>query len=170
VLIVSDDQHGYDQMMTEAALNAIENSFPIHMLIVKSKSLKTGNFDWVIWLSMEKKPNRANIITMSVRNSKNLFVQTSRNEWQITQRLDEEIALKENLTLKLAEILLPRENQERIANANDVRVIPDSMAWSSEKNQQANILRASTPANRILIVCLLALLFVERIVAYKRNA
>jgi hypothetical protein len=169
ILLVSDQAHAYDLKMMEAALDAISKSFPIKMLIIRSTSTKSEIFDWTIWLSDDEKPNQSNLISMSVDNSKNLFTQTGRNEWQVTHRLDEEIALKENLTLKLAEILLPHEKQERVAKANDVRVMPDSMAWSSEKNQKANIIGASTPANRILIICLLALFLVERIVAYKRN-
>ena len=93
------------------------------------------------------------------------------NQWILTKPLAEEVALKENLTLAMAVLLMPgRESLESISSSNDRRAIPDSIAWSYQeevKSSQAGITPES--GNAYLLLLFFIVLFTERIIAYNRN-
>ena len=90
------------------------------------------------------------------------------NQWLLTRRLNEEVALKTNVTLQLAALLIPgKDLLDSIATRNDRRMLPDSIAWRAHQRVEAGL--ALESANPYLIVLFLVLLLIERIVAYKRN-
>jgi hypothetical protein len=171
ILIVSDESYTYDRKMIVASLKAISKSFPIKMKIRESVSLEVShaNFDWCFWLTDEKVlPNGSvKIIRMLPSNSNELIVRQQSNVRDLTKRLNEEVVIDKNLTLLLAQLIIPAKELQNVANANDKRMMPDSLAWSNGSTKSAVI--STSLSDRLLIICLIALLIVERIISYNRN-
>jgi hypothetical protein len=174
ITLVSDDNYAYDQKIIKAALVAIRKSFSIELKLTEIRSIDSmPASDWIIWLSDKNIPEVASKV-LSIKppftNQQELFFHVKSNYWILTQRVNEEVALQENLTLKLASLLISRKKSESKANLEDRRMISDSIAWAAVQTDNKNIEAAvvSEP-NPYLIVLLLILLFIERVVAYKRN-
>ncbi len=173
VVMTNDKGFDYDQKIIKAALSAIEKSIPIKFKLVEASPTKISSTstDWCIWFSEEPIPKSiAKIISIRPQNSNELFVQESPNRWVITKKLNQEVALQKNLTLQLAELLVPKEQLQNIAKVNDRRMMPDAMAWTPQSNKtkiEASVFHE--PADRYLVIVLLILLLTERIIAYKRN-
>lgn len=172
IALFSDDSHTYDREILIAALKAVETSFPVRMKIKEynSSSFFSSTSDWCIWLSNKKIPKASafKIVQMQPGNSNDLITHSRANRWNITKRLNEGIALKENLTLQLAQLIIPSTQLQEIASKNDRRMMPDSLAWSSSESVKSAGFFTSS-ADRFLMICLLLLLLMERIIAYKRN-
>jgi hypothetical protein len=174
IVLVSDADYNYDRKIIKAALLAIEKFTATKILLTEAELSKaiSSSTDWCVRLS-SKKPeeiNAKNIIQIDPQTSNDLIVQTNFNHWAITKRLNQEIALHNNLTMQLAILLLPEKRLEQKISSLDRRMVSDSVAWShldGAKEIQASL--QNEPANRNLIILLLALLIVERILAYKRN-
>ncbi len=175
VSIVSESNYAYDLKIIKAALMSIGKSFPVKLKISEKKSTdETPNdSDWCIWLSNESIPHTdsAKILYVKPTDDSELLMPSKRNEWIITKRLNDDAALNQNLTLKLASLLIPTKELQRVADSKDRRMLPDSIAWSVNVANNENIVHSSIPqpANPYLILLLLALLFVERMIAYQRN-
>ena len=171
IAMLADPEFNSDQKIIKAALVAIEK-----LILVKIKLTDTspsGNpTDWSFWFS-SKKPVRVSakkILRLAPSTANALIVQIDSNEWVITKKLNQEIALRDNLTVQLATLLLTEENLQDKISANDQRMVSDSLAWgntNNEKRLQASIQYES--ADRYLIVLLLVLLVMERILAYQKN-
>lgn len=172
IAVVADDKHSYDRRIVLASLMAIKKSFPIEMEMLQStlRDPLPQNYDWVIWLADSTPSEKISSPTIAMRSSgsTNLLTQIGNREWCLTKRLNEEVALDQNLTVELARLIIPSIKQEKIVRTNDRRTIPDTMAWSSEI-QLASAGSTASDANRFLILCLIALLLSERIIAYRRN-
>lgn len=173
VLIVSDDSYGYDRGIIIAALKGMENAFPIKLKIIETNSFtfSTSKVDWCIWLS-DKKPHENNslrLISLHLRKSNNLLIHFKSNEWELTKHLNEEVALEGNLTLQFAELIIPSMQLREIANTKDRRMMPDSMVWAQADSKKTEAAILPSPADHFLVILLLIILFVERVIAYKRN-
>jgi hypothetical protein len=175
IVLVSDGEFNYDQKVIKAALHAIEKLLTVKIVLIETdptKPLPTPT-DWCIWLSSSEKSEGLNAkknIKIKLQASNELIVKTDVNQWVITKRLNQEVALHHNLTMELAVLLLPEKNLEEKIAANDRRTVSDSLAWGRSyrgKEIQASIQAES--ADKYLIFLLLALLFIERILAYRRN-
>jgi hypothetical protein len=128
--------------------------------------------DWCLWLSSKKSEgiNAKKNIRVVPSAANELIAQTGTSQWIITKRLNQEVALRNNLTMQLATLLLAEENLEDKISINDQRIVSDSIAWGNAnggKKTQASI--QQEPADRYLVVLLLTLLVIERILAYQRN-
>ena len=172
ITLVRDEKYAYDLKIMEAALNAINKSFPIELKVTESSSFDNSS-DWCIWFSDNDLPKVHSSKILQIKpanNSHELITPLSASHWIISKRLNEEVALQENLTLKFASLILPKAELEKKAKANDRRMISDSLAWAATQGD-SKALASTLPdsANPYLIVLLMVLLLVERIVAYKRN-
>lgn len=170
IAIVADDQHNYDRRILMASLSAIQKTFPIRMVVDESKSPVSENCDWIFWLpeSRTQRKTFASTVSMLPKSSDNLIERTGPKEWIFTERLNEEVALDQGLTVQLAHLIVPSIRQQEIARSNDRRTIPDSLAWSSQYQlPSASVI--TSEVDRFLIICLLVLLLFERIIAYRRN-
>ncbi len=173
VLLVNDEKYAYDQTILKAALDAIGKSIPVNIKLKETGSSNLNvstSADWCIWLSDKKIPatHSSNLIFLKPQASDAIFIKMKSNQWLLTRRLNEEVALKTNVTLQLAALLIPgKDLLDSIATRNDRRMLPDSIAWSAHQRVEAGL--ALESANPYLIVLFLVLLLIERIVAYKRN-
>lgn len=175
VLLVSDPDFNYDERMINAALKAIEESIPVKLSIEKSKTAGPfkRKYDWCFWLSSEKLPPTVSSkkVFIKPQNSNKLMIHQDSDKWIITHRLNEEIALREMLTLQLTQLITPQRHLEKIAETNSRLMMPDSLAWASFKTSSSKpeFASPSATADRLLILCLLILLVTERIIAYQRK-
>jgi hypothetical protein len=109
-------------------------------------------------------------------NETNLFHQRegmtrNHSSWVLTKRLNEEVALYDNLTVQLALILLPKVKEEVRALAFDHRTLPEKMMWDvqghSTSGFQTSAERASS--EKIIAILFLLVLMIERFLAFKKN-
>ncbi len=174
ILLISDAEFSYDHKIIKTAIQTIEKFFTIKIILTESNPSKisSSSADWCIWLSFQKmdKIEAKKIIRFNDQSSSELLVQEGSNQWVITKRLNQEVALQNNLATQLATLLLPENNLLVMITGNDRRMVSDSLAWSPIENAkeiQASINGA--PADQYLIILLLALLIIERMISYKRN-
>ena len=173
VALVADDKYTYDKAIVKAALRAIDESFQVQIEIkdFSKEGFEGGNYDWVVWLSDQAPEEQsARTLTLTPRQSSKLIEQASANRWILTSRLNEEVALKHNLTVQLALLIVPgRMELEQLSEVNDRRLLPDSLAWSSTKSITQDAGMIPEPGNKYVLVLLLILLATERILASARN-
>lgn len=175
IAMVSDEKYSYDQKIIVATLKAISKYFSIEFKLTELQTRdQMPTSDWLVWLSDKNIPetnSKVLYVKPQFNNQQELFFPAKINQWIITQRLNEEVALQENVTLKLASLLIPREELQKKADSKDRRMISDSIAWASAQTDNKNTIDGivSENVNPYLIVFLLFLLFIERFVAYKRN-
>jgi hypothetical protein len=88
--------------------------------------------------------------------------------WIITQRLQEEIMLKENITASLATILLANDSSKN--DLPDRRVLAEAMMWSG--NTGSTTVRSghtTRSLDQYLAILMLLTLATERWISHKRN-
>lgn len=179
ITISADKDFAYDQKIILAALGAIEKTTPIvfKTSIVNDAEYKPNNDDdWIFWLSpKETSLNTNNIVFREDQRSTTLLKEIRTNnqvQWQITKRLNEENALKEQLPLSLSDILLKKDLIQARADSLDQTIQPDELLWSDVKTSSslASIHTSDSSTDQYLLIAIMALLFMERFIAYKRNA
>lgn len=182
ISIYVDPDFEYDRRVIVAALRAIEKTMPvIFKTSVKAAAEKQldNNIDWVIWLS-QKDPGDLNTSVILLREGlndnspllKNVKTKGGQKQWQITKRLNEETALKEQLTLSLSFLLLKNDLIQARADSLDQTIQPEELLWSGNESiaSSASIRTADSQIDRYLLVAIIALLIIERSLASKRNA
>jgi len=174
IALVSDAEFNYDHKIIKAALLAIEKLLTFKITLIETDPSKAlvSPIEWCLWLSSEKFEglNSKKIIRVELLADNELIVRTGLNQWTITKRLNQEVALHHNLTMQLAVLLLLDKDLDEKLSTNDRRMLSDSSAWS--RSGGGNEIQASVQtvsADKYLIILLLVLLFIERILAYKRN-
>ncbi len=170
ILISGDEKYAYSKRILKAAIAAIQESFPV-VIRMTTKNTEKAHFNWCIWISDKEIPKGVaeKYLVLKVQTSQDLIVKENYHQWDITQLLNEELALKSNLTLQVAQLLLPVTAQWRVAAQNDRRMLPEPIAWSAPgKGSQFGVISMAS-AETYLSAMLLILLLIERSVAYQRN-
>lgn len=180
ISIVYDPDFGHDKAIITAALQAVDQSIS-NVLSVNdyptakfSGDTKSG---WVIWLSEKPTNNlKGNYVRYQpLSNSKNLLEQTSdsnrNNSWILTERLTEEIALRENLTVQLGLVLTQDYKLKSKLKDFDRRALPELLMWSENRTDTATYKSAVTSGQgeKIIGIFFLIFLILERWIAFKRN-
>jgi hypothetical protein len=115
IAVVHDPRFAHDAAIVVAALRAIDKKSPdtFHLQQSTTKTYSSRQMDWTIWLSesLPPLPNQ-NIIYYQRSNSDKLLDQVRNGVWILTKRMNEEIALQENVTVKLALILYSIKKKE----------------------------------------------------------
>lgn len=180
VLIFADKEFSYDKLIVEATLEAIQEITPHKIITTPDTSLASSDSSWLIWLSTKELPETTKriIAFADCGENQSLLIKTgegslpcaktSAADWMITTRLREDIALKENFALRLAEIILPKPAG---GLKYDDRVFPEREMWSSKKSPGKISISDSTDntAQSILAVVLILTLISERTLAYQRK-
>lgn len=172
ISIVSDESHAPDVQILKAALNAIQLTLPVEFKIQNSKKLEAGS-NWVFWLSDETIPasDSTNIVAIRPKIVNQLITKQKVNQWTINKRLTVDVARHENLSLKLAELMLADSKLTTRLNRYDERVLPDSIIFSGSKKVES-VLKAgmiATSPNKFVLLLFLLVLIVERITAYAKK-
>jgi hypothetical protein len=180
ISIYADDEFDYDAKILFAAVKAIDTVVPFHVRVDATiDTLNLTENDWIFWLSRDKlNTHHQNVITISTCDNANapLFERGieanlrcgsgSNVWWVITKRLTEDIALAENLNVKLAKVVLDGNNG---LITSGQRTLADESIWSQAGSDIVRI-RESNGSLSVILISLLALsLITERIVAQKRN-
>jgi len=176
ILVVNDPAFSYDAKIVLASLKAIQKNINGLLLITESTSdIKdlSRQYDWVIWLSEKTVPELKVKERLFYKNRPfhSLLEQTNDSDWVLSKRLNEKIALEENLALQLIGLIYPAKEIQRIAEGKDQRTLPEQLTWSNAGSAStAGVnLAGFSPLDEYLIVLLVMLLIIERVIAYKRN-
>lgn len=163
VSIISDKDHVNDARILRAALTSLQTQ----TITVQFEEIPDGS-DWLFWLKSEKIPdNKQRIFYLNEKPTTYIIEQTSGNRWAITKRLSEGVALSDHLVIELGKIMLEKTD---VAKHDDIRVLPEVMAWSdtNEGAPQVEIEKTSDMSN-ILTFTLLALILFERLLSQRKN-
>lgn len=183
IAIVADKEFVYDQKIITASIHALQTITP-HQLILTShtpEKFAPSHSGWVFWLSAKTLPSEnekhivvtpcANISTPLVTRAgaDNTCLPEVKKGWIISKRLHEDLALKEHLTLRLGEILFPRDDKK--IESYDSRVLAEQEMWSDTNNKEVVIVRSETNSNvhAALVIMIIVTFLVERILAFQRN-
>ncbi len=170
ITLVYDEAFRYDQKILTAALKALRTSASknIQLNIVPAKNFTISNTsNWLIWLSDNPAPDYpGKLITYRENTFEELLTPITANQWIITQRLDENVALTNHLTVRLAQILFANEPSPKKRDIS----ITDAWAWSKTGNQHASVTEIQNQsANSILFLLIVLLFSTERILAFYRK-
>ncbi len=166
IAVISDDRYAYDREIMRAALSAINNSSSV-ALRIKTDLQQTA--DWVVWFSDEPLPEvSSHVIFFKEDLYAPLLQRQSKDTWQLSKRLNQEVASNQQLTTALYQLLIPTTNRERIAN-NDRRVLPEKLLWSTFEDNTALQSVALPNHQQVLFIIILLLFFAERVLAYSKR-
>jgi hypothetical protein len=174
IAIAHDEAHTQDLQIIKAALKAIEQTVPVNFLINDiAPSQSSASADWIIWLSDSDFPafDSLNYLILKPQIANELISRVKPHQWIINKRLTIEQARNENLSLKLANLLLYDSALVNRAEYYDRRMLSDSLiASGAEKEsgiQNASLLPQSP--NQYLVIVFLLILLTERVVSYARK-
>lgn len=179
VAVVFDSFYEYDKNIFLAALRAVKNKGLIPLQTESTPVERYENnrrHDWIVWLSDRSPPALSgNLILMNKdeTSSPDLFHQTngSGNTWLLTMRLNEEVALRENLAVRLTLMLHPKNKLEARVRQLDKRVLPEKLMWSSlQKNpDRFNSETRNEGDLKYVWITTLLILVAERLLAFNRD-
>ncbi len=166
IKIVADEKFAYDKQILMASLQAIDQSTAM-VLDVQSGNLDQ-KVDWLIWLSENEPPNTSKCISYQAGDMAPFFRQVSKTHWQLTKRLNQEVASNNQLTTMLFDLLIPITMRET-TSLNDRRVMPPHMLWSNT-SKSGEVQKAQASSNQQFLFLIVILLFViERGMAYAKK-
>ena len=161
--------------MIAAAIRAIDHESPddfeVETVSLEKFSGEKKN-DWVIWLSDEMpRPTGVNCIYYQGQSSNKLFEKSGLASWALTQRLNEEVALRQNLAVQLGLILTSGNKYTALARQKDKRVLTDELIWDRNSREPEQIRSTISPASgeKYLMALLLLVLFLERWMSFNRS-
>ncbi len=185
ITIYAEGDFEYDKKIIMASLHAIERTIPVIFKITTAAPAPINQNpqpDWIIWLS-KNEPGEG------ISNTNSLVLQEDlsgtarllthvksggdKQEWLITKRLNEELALEEQLTLNLTTLLLKNDLTEARADSLNQTTQPEEFLWSQNtRNASAASLDAddNNKTEQFLLAAIMVILIAERFVARKRNA
>jgi hypothetical protein len=181
VTLFTGEGFSHDERILIASLKAVQSITPHKIKINKRKASESREpaQGVVFWLAAEPPASNAGVVTMAYRKCRgeNIPLLITSDEalhfcfnpgdekWVITKRLNQEIALQDNLALHLSRLVLPslKENDQ-----HDHRVLPEQITWS-ESSDHASVIDKQTNGSSFILLLLLTTLAVERWLAYKRN-
>lgn len=179
ISIFHDATFAYDAKIIEAALHAIDKFTPGNFSIQKHLSENhhpdsTANWRILLGENFSTQENENTIyFNRSSHGNTKLFVQRPevKASWMLTKRLNEEVAIQENLTVQLADILFSDSKHEVILKRNDRRAMPEQLLWAKMADGQAEPLAStdSTKTRKIILAMFLMMLLAERLISYKQN-
>ncbi|HZY80243.1 MAG TPA: BatA domain-containing protein [Cyclobacteriaceae bacterium] len=116
-------------------------------------------------VSVDKNGDQKILVT---NNAGPIVERTSANEITI-HKLDQDVALNENLVIELFRVLYPNLQEPQLAKNNDARSMPEQLAWSASKSTQVTETTTSAGIEKYLILLFIVSFAAERFVAIRRN-
>lgn len=179
IAVVYDTTTAADKDILVAALNAIQRTTRLTLVIQAVHKLPDTPCDGTFWLLAETPP--AHLTSPSFRlmdipqapvllshdDARLYGVHPGKVDWLITQHLQRTNVLREHVVVQLAAILLPAENTSRI-DSLDQRVTPEALYTVAAT--MPDIAGASAPNEMIWWILVAVLLLCERLIAYSRRA
>lgn len=171
--IYAENNFQYDKKIIEAALTVIQQTFKIS--IIKQDILNKSNHinaNWLIWLSNETVPTcNCNIVYFKEQVKDNLVRKVSAQQWALTQRLNQEVATQQHLTVQLASLFINTEALQNRAFEFDKGFLPDSLAFAFQSNEKVAAISpiAHKSLSSILFILFFSLFVMERLLSYLRK-
>jgi hypothetical protein len=174
IALASDSEFEQDKQMVKATLDAIAKTLPIHIDLRETnpEAVSTFSSDWLIWLSTKSVSvhDSINVISCNRNPADQILTRVAENHWTINKRLTIETVRQENLTLKLATVLVDEKEKWKQIASQDRRSLPDSILFSQVTSSSINVESGMTPPiNKYLLIVFLVLLVAERFISYQRN-
>lgn len=175
IVILSDELHLHDRKIVTALLFTIDMAFPVEIQITNTspgENPAINEQDWCIWLTDKPLPASitTNCIYLKPGAGHSLLLQETAKRWILTKRLNEETALNNNLTVRLADLLISSKKDWETASQKDSRMLPDSIAWNNGLSARKDISTAAThTAESYLLALFFITLLIERLIAYHKN-
>jgi hypothetical protein len=181
ILLYADAGFENDAKVLLASLRSIDVVVPFTIEVTRKKidRSKLSPSDWIIWLSREKLDlEHPNVIAFSLCRMKNLTAieqsikanlscdVCNNRWWTITKRLTQDIALTENLSIKLASILIGKPDPETVSGQ---RTLSEESIWSPAEPTRLKTASAGDAENEILVLLVVLTLIIERLVAFNRK-
>jgi hypothetical protein len=166
-----DPPYAYDGKIIHAALATLQQSLPdgIDITSVTGATLPDAGIDWVIWLRDEPLPaTPAQSIALNTHIPGKFIQQKEPGRWIINRRLLPDMAVRENLTLLLANIIAPHRPLWETAGKYDRRMIDDRQAVH-RASTAGRTGQVTTAEPTLWIWLTLITLVAERFAAYRRN-
>jgi hypothetical protein len=175
IQIVNEPAFAYDTKMIVAALQAVDdkspNTFNFETVPLDKFSYEKKS-DWIIWLTNKRvHPADINCIYYQEKSSNTLFEARTTSSWALTQRLNEQIALEQNLTIQLGLILALENKYDETARQKDKRVLDAKLIWDTKLSAPQELSQATqtSSSEKYLMTLLILVLFFERWMAFKRR-
>lgn len=165
--------YSYDGKIIDAALQTLKQSTPdvIDITNVPGTTLPgpEAGISWVIWLRDEPlPPTDAQSIVLNTKAPGKFIQQKAPGHWIINRRLLPDMAVRENLTLSLANIIAPHRALWKTAARYDRRTADDrQVIHQSTTTDDAGVTTTAEPTLWVWLT--LITLVAERFVAYRRN-
>jgi hypothetical protein len=167
--LIIDKKYGYDGKLIRAALSAIDAYVPYKILIEQhsSETLPANSTaDWTIWLSDKPFTSKDSSIVLRPKQAEHLLEQANPSTWLLTERLQPENVLEENLTVSLAKLFFPETKLQRAVNQHDIRVADEGRL--SERAETNTPGAPSSTTDSVLALLITITLITERFISFKR--
>lgn len=180
IVIVYDQEFGADKEMFVAALEAIESRVPE---VIVAQSVLVGKYagsspDWLIWLSISTPAIGAkSVVRYSEQPLAGILEPEGGGRYQLTARLNSEVAVRRNLAVHLMKVLFPDAEASALARKHDRRVVSAQAAFGPSTSSGQAVAGTVTVVGKdgdqssmqYLAIALLLLFVLERLVAYQRK-
>jgi len=172
VYLYAQDEYQNEKKLLAEALATIQRnvSAAIQVKQVSSWPDNVQDYDWLFWLSDDpiRSPYR-NVIRIQLQPKGKVLEQVNASMWVLSNQLNARVMIDENVILRLAEILIPKQAIERLADQHDSRIMPAEFLLPIDKVLQAEKSENYQSADAVLVGLLFVILLIERALAYKRN-
>lgn len=173
ISIYAENNFQYDKQIIAAALSVIQKTFKTDIIqqYITDKSYQI-DADWLIWLSTEAAPPcDCKVLYFEEKDSDRLVKKISAQRLTLTQRLNQEVATQQHLTLQLASLVINTEALKKKAFEYDVRSLSDSLSFISSRQEKTATISpmAYQPLTTILLILFFSLFVLERLLSYIRK-
>lgn len=162
--------YAYDGKIMAASLKTIAQSVPEPIKIISTDGVSLpAKLDWVIWLRDEPlPPTTAMSLILNTQSPGKLLQQKENGKWVLSRRLLPDLAVRENLTLALTNLLTPHPALWQKAAGMDRRMADDTQAVRLA-NTTNHTAWPTGPHTTLWVVLATITLLAERLVAYRRK-
>lgn len=170
IILAYDPDFIRDKKIISAALATITSIVPGKISVDETlvDNFAPGNNAWLIWLSDKHVPSSGRVLILKQGVSNQLITQESKDHWLLTKRLNEENAVDEHLAIELATMFFNQQIGAQLQAGNVT--VPNELVWSTNKSSEvATTTTAGISIDKYLLLSIVALLILERLLAFYRK-
>jgi hypothetical protein len=171
VSITGDSDDANEIRILTAAINVIKKEYRLPIQIASGEDPIPDGSKWLFWLR-EAQPKLASDqqVVFSRPGTGPLIERVSSNVLHLNRKLDQDVALNENLVINLLKTFYPDGNIAATAKSKEVNSLPEEFAWSQQPTDVAlSAAPAAKALDAYLVLFFFLLLGTERFVAIQRN-
>ncbi len=176
--IISEPEFAYDVRILKAALMSIDEQIPERIIFHEaSPGPQRPAYTFVFSSKVSTQAGKtigyvpcsfSNVPLIAEKEIANNYCSgAGQLDWAITKRLNEGVALEENLAMCLFKIL--QEDLRPFKTDKDIHILPNEQAWSKNVAGSVTMKGESRSVTTTLAIILLCLLIIERVLSAKKN-